>query len=353
MSYYNYVFSPYRIAILGSNGNIGSIVCKKLFLNENTILSIGFRNKDDFFKASLNEFEVVKKFIYDFENINSINEFVADNDIIINCTGVANKYLIEQCNLRNTHYIDPASSKNIKMILDNIVSNSNLLIHSTGCNPGLTELILKYIDEKYKPDEVAIFFAGNGIMSSSAIEELLGSSQNNNSSSLSYINLKKIESLSEFEINRKLPHPIGEVLCMPVISKSFFDVARSTDIKRCFFYNTFKDEKILLALLNALNHGNENKCRFFYIQELKNIYDNIYKLEKEKYTVYYCEIKIKNELKSLIFKYEHDWNELTASMIVETVNLIKNGKQIKNSSGGIWDLFHPKDFIFKLKNNKL
>lgn len=350
--HYNNEFKPYRVVVLGGNGTIGSLVCEKILLCKDIVLSIGFRRTSDCLKYFTNNKDI-NKFTYDFTNINLINEIVMNNDVVVNCTGIADNNLIEQCNLKNTHYIDPSSSKGIKKIINNnsINSNSNLLIHSSGCNPGLTEMVLKYIYEKYNPDKVSIYFFGNGSMSHSSIRELLESSKKNNSYSLSYINYKKIDNLSKFEINKELPEPIGKVLCVPTISNSIFDVVKNMNIKQCFFYNTFKDEKMLITLLNALGNESENGCELSKIEEIKKVYEKRFKSEKEKYTIYYCEIKIKKKSKSIIFNYSCDWNELTAITIVNVINLIKKGKYKKNCEGVIWDLFNPSEFLFKASNN--
>lgn len=350
--YHDNNFKPYRVVVLGGSGTIGYLVCEKLLLCKDIDLAIGYRKTSDCLKY-FSENKVKNKFTYSFTNINLINEITLNNDIVVNCTGIADNNLIEKCNINNTHYIDPSSSEEIENIIKSNLTNrtSNLLIYSSGCNPGLTEMILKYINEKYQPDKISIYFSGNGLMSNSSIKELLKSSKKTNSYSLSYINYKKIENLSKFEINKEFSEPVGKVLCVPTISNSIFDVVKNMTIKQCFFYNTFKDEKMLVTLLSALEDIRTNKCELNNIEKIKNAYEIRFKSEKEKYTIYHCEIEKKNKTKSVIFHYSCDWNELTAIIILNVIKLIKKGMYKKSCKGVIWELFNLNEFIFESSSN--
>lgn len=290
------------------------------------------------------------QFIFDFKNIDLMDEIISQNDTIVNCTGVVDKNLIRKCISYNKNYIDPSSNKEIEKLFEKnkFDYSSNLLIHSVGCNPGLTEIILKYIDKKYRPSELELYFCGNGNMSISALKELIETSQDMHSISSAYINMKRIEKLSEFCIHKKLPYPVKDVLCVPVITNNFFEVVKQTNLEKCFFYNTFNDERILIALLDAINYTNKKKNTESKFQELKRFFSEIQNANEKKYTIYFCRMKIGNQNKNIVFQSNNDWNKLTALVIVNTIKLIQSNKNLINNRGGIWNIFDSESFVKKI-----
>ncbi len=350
----------YNIGVLGCNGNIGSLFMEKVSKYEdNYIYAVSRSNISPIKKDN------IEYMFFDVENIEKLSEFSSKCDVIVNCTGIDKINIMNVCVKNNVTYIDPSfvDTEIISRKLPKI--NNSCIICSVGCNPGLTEVLTKYISIKFNPKICEIIFSGNGSMSKSAVKELLDLSGEYRSVFRSFIKFKNIEKLEYWNMKRKLNDLCGNVICIPVINKSFLKCINSTEIDRAYFYNTFKSEEIITKLIEAKYMITTD------VKKYETIVANLEELfEEEKayysfaFTSFQCNLSnIKDEInkKSITFESKMDWNSITATILLETINLLKHKKNIKYGIGEIWEMFDCCEIIddflkegsIELKNTSL
>ncbi|HEK9312027.1 TPA: saccharopine dehydrogenase NADP-binding domain-containing protein, partial [Streptococcus equi subsp. equi] len=236
----------YNIGVLGCNGNIGSLFMEKVSKWEDNYIYAVSRSHMNFIKK-----DNIEYIFFDAENIEKLDKFCSKCDVIVNCTGIDKTNIMNICLKNDVNYVDPSFVDTDIMSKKLMETNDNCIICSAGCNPGLTEVLAKYISIKFNPKICEIIFSGNGSMSKSAINELLDLSGEYRSNFRSFIKFKSIEKLEYWDLKRKLNDSYGDVICMPVINKSFLRCINSTGIDMAYFYNTFKSEKIISKLIEA------------------------------------------------------------------------------------------------------
>ena len=327
----------YKIGILGCNGNIGSLILEKISkFEDNYIYAVSRNNNKNVIKRNNVQYTV-----FDIENNEKLNDFISRCQVVINCTGKYKTNIIDICIKNGVDYIDPSF-----IDIDSIDKTfkrmkSNCIICSAGCNPGLTEILTKYINEKFNPEMCEILFSGNGNMSKSAVEELLDISMEHKSIFRSFIKSNNLEKMEYWDMKRNLGYLCGDVVCIPVINQAFFRCIKNTDINIAYFYNTFKSEKILSKLIEAkitIEKENYNKI----ISDIEQLFEK----EKESYgslfTSFHCNLSNTSNAQKdekIILESKMDWNNLTAVVVVEVITLLKQRKYLKFGIGEVWEVF--------------
>ncbi|MDU6599159.1 saccharopine dehydrogenase NADP-binding domain-containing protein [Finegoldia magna] len=332
----------YKVGILGCSGNIGSIVLEETSKTEDNYIYAATRKKRNIIKKNN-----IQHKIFDIENKDKLNDFISKCQVVINCTGIKNANIINVCMENNVNYVDPSFFDLSETVELPKTKQNNCIIYSAGCNPGLTEVFIKYIDTEYSPHKLEIIFSGSGSMSKSAIEELLDISNEYKSSFRSFVRGNSIEKMETWEIKRKLNHLSGDVICIPVINQSFFKCINSTDIKTAYFYNTFKSEKIILKLIEAKSIiEKDEKIYRNYISELIGLFEEESVGYNSSFTNYYCIFSNGlNYKKRITLESKLDWNKLTAVVITEVINLLKHNKNLKHGIGEVWEMFDAYEII--------
>ena len=350
----------YNIGVLGCNGNIGSLFVEKASKCEDNYIYAVSRSDINFIKK-----DNIEYMFFDAENIEKLSELSSKCDVVVNCTGIDKINIMNECVKNGANYVDP-SFVDTEVISRKLIDISDsCIICSAGCNPGLTEVLTKYISIKFNPKMCEIIFSGNGSMSRSAVTELLDLSGEYRSFFRSFIKFKNIEKLEYWDVRRKLNDLCGNVICIPVINKSFLKCVESTEIERVYFYNTFKSEKIIAKLIEAKCMITEDeKKQETIVANLEELFEKEKSYYSSTFTLFQCNFSNKkNEInkESILFESRMDWNSITAIILLEIINLLKHKKNIKYGIGEVWEMFDCCEIIddflregsIELKNTSL
>ncbi len=262
-----------------------------------------------------------------------LEKFCAQCSIVINCTAPASAIgtvVAEECIRQAISYIDPYGLEEVKKKIrereDRILKQHHTMITSAGAYPGLTEFLASLVINEYSNEVIEIkeYFSGNGSFSEGATIDIVSDVRGKNDNAFCYFSNGAI---IKSDINNRekiaLPAPTGEVCAYPIVNNNFFRICKRYQIQNGFFYNTFKNIKIMAKFLEVsikLKYDNDIKAEDA-AQQIRSIYEK-YKTE-ELYTMYTFFIKINNEpVKRITFLYEGDWNMLTGKVCAVLAKII-------------------------------
>lgn len=334
-----------RVGILGGSGNIGSKVIK-LLENDYEIIAT-YRGR--FCKDT--PFCKYRKL--DINNIDDLNLFCKDIDILLNCAGASynnGEYIARIATKWNVPYIDPSGEGFLESKLEDI-SDKNIFVLSAGYFPGLSGILAKYVCQEL--DEID-FLKGLSISeeipSKSALEDFILTSISDFGKSMhSYINGKLV-----YDDAIKYKQLFGKTYILKnYITKEFIRISKEFNIKCCNWYSRSQDEEIIKKIQSILGdesiNGNINSEIIDSI-----IYSIQNKTTNDKFS--FINIKAEGNKADNLEKINIDImanqsGDMSAFLAMETIKEVISNILFKNKVGIYYamDILSPGEIVSKLK----
>ncbi|UXV32322.1 saccharopine dehydrogenase NADP-binding domain-containing protein [Mammaliicoccus sciuri] len=335
-----------QIGILGGNGALGSRLTKLLSEHKNVQIKVSTRT-ENFTKLEHHQIEYVT---VSLDSVDDLKQFINGCDIVVNCTGYYNKYIIECCSEYHAHYVDTSGELNLvhsELELDEQLKNKRLsAVQFVGVNPGLTEVLIAYCKACSNVEELELYFSGVGILSKSAVLEMIETSEPPYSYSQMYIKNGNPERLDYMMKEANLMDNERPFNCVPIINHHFINCIQHNNISKAYFYNAFADKNIIYNMVEAkLLHQNNQS------EKAISILMDAFKNDNSDYETYTLIKLIINNKEDVIIQSKLDWNDLTAISVYYTVHLMMNEHIKEYGIKALYEAIDVNEMVDLLKEN--
>lgn len=310
------------IGILGATGFVGKGVLSALGKKGYTLL-IGARNVQQMEcikKQLCSDIEIMRIDVFDPVQLET---FCSRCDAIINCTSpasVVGTRVIRECVKQGIDYIDPYGEDSVeKYATENhkiIRDKGSRIILAAGTYPGLSEVLFRYVAEKYKGNMLSIkeYFYGNGAFSHGATQDVIYSMLQDDYKSMSYVMDGEIAPYKmKFGESININRAIGSVYPYPIIGKEFYKTCKKAKVREGYFFNTFDDIDSMATFFEIGSQVYFSESESDQLKKLEELYSKDCP-ENEKTIFLFCvEVINKNgrEQRKDLFEYAYNWNILS------------------------------------------
>ncbi len=246
-----------KVGVLGASGKIGRAFVEYLSREPHIKIVAGMRNiKVVPFDVSGN----IATVQVDIKDTNSLGEFIEKCDVIVNCSGPSSMLAIlaaKACIQNRVHMVDVSGNFELQQYLENhietLLDHDLTFVLSAGVYPGFTELLAKYMLDRYFPGKakLCMCFSCCELLSQNAARDYVYSIKRNQSLGMLCYKNNSVEKISK---NERLDGEIKQESMFkelyPTVNPELIKLARaSPGIKEMFFFNAYPDKTVMNELM--------------------------------------------------------------------------------------------------------
>lgn len=149
------------IGILGGYGKVGLQAARVLREWGNSPLRIGGRNPEKARNKFINEFPEAEWIKVDIENDDSLQRFITDCELIVNCVGPSHQITAQaaqMCLSHGCHHVDAGEGTDIEGLHN--PSQSAAVFYGAGAIPGLSGLLPRWLASSFDNVKNLIAYTG-------------------------------------------------------------------------------------------------------------------------------------------------------------------------------------------------
>ncbi len=246
-----------RVGVLGASGKIGRAFLAYLSRDPHMKIIAGMRNNKAVpFHASKN----IAAVLVDIKDANSLGQFVEKCDVLVNCSGPSCMLAIsaaKSCIRNRVPMVDVSGNFELQQYLedhiDTLLDRNLTFVLSAGVYPGFSELLAKYVLDRYSPGKakLCMCFSCCELLSQNAARDYVYSIKRNPGLGMMCYKNNTVEKISRNELQNWGIEQVSMFKELsPVLNPELIKLARaSPGIKEMYFYNAYPDKTVLNELM--------------------------------------------------------------------------------------------------------
>jgi hypothetical protein len=242
------------IGLIGGYGAVGLAAARMLQAWGRYPLRIGGRHPETVDHALRDEFTGAQWTKVEVEDDQSLEHFLKDCHIVINCAGPSHgnaMRVARLCARRGCHHVGAGVEQGIESLGETLPGVA--IVYAAGATPGLTGLLPRWLAGSLHSAQSLVCYAGAlGVFTPAAAEDyLLGGLNDDSEARAAWKNGARTSSALTRKSARVLPFFPREVAAYPYLDSEAEQVARELQLQDGEWYITIDGEQTVNALNSA------------------------------------------------------------------------------------------------------